>query len=597
MNVLRIDDLRVALDGGPVLRGVSMALAAGQIHALVGESGSGKSMTAFATMGLLPAGAVASGHIALDGQALLGLDDAALCRLRGAAMGIVFQEPMTALNPLHPIGRQVAETIHLHSHVSRPEALARAAEALRRAGLPPERHPLTRYPHELSGGQRQRAVIAMAIAMRPKLLIADEPTTALDVTTQAGILALLRGLADEAGLGVLLITHDLAVVAAVADSISVMRDGVIVESGEAAALLSDPYHPYTAALRDAALPGPKPVARQVQGEPLVLEVSDLVREYRPPRPPWARARPGVRAVDGVSFAVRRGEILGLVGESGCGKSTLSRAILGLDAAQRGTIRVNGEDLAGADKAARRRFRRAIQVVFQDPYGSFNPRHRVERIVAEPFNLLDDNPGAAARRARVEEMLEAVGLPRAAADKYPHQFSGGQRQRIAIARALIIDPALVILDEAVSALDVSIRAEILALLGRLAAQRDTAYLFIAHDLAVVRALCHRVLVMQAGRIVEEAPTDRLFRAPQHGYTRQLLAASPDLGAALRLRSVADGRGSTRRGGDGVHAMVGESALTAAACVRFDHRAHRGKIITRLGGALHDFFHAKGTGLGL
>jgi peptide/nickel transport system ATP-binding protein len=521
-DLLAIEGLTLAIHGRPVLDGVTMAAPRGAVLGVVGESGSGKSLTALSVIGLLPWGARAGGRIALDGADLLGLGERAMCAVRGREVGMIFQEPMTALNPLMTIGDQVAETVRVHGAAGRADVRAIAAATLERVGLPPGRFPLSRYPHELSGGQRQRVGIAMAIALRPKLLIADEPTTALDVTTQAAILALLRRLVDEDGMGLMLITHDLAVVAGLADRIAVMHQGRVVEAGPTPAVLGAMRHPYTRALFAASVHRPRRVAR-IGGAPL-LEVEGLVREYRTTR--LFRPSETVRAVDGVSLAVHAGESVGLIGESGCGKSTLARAVLGLEALQGGAVRIEGEAVEAGERMPRT-LRAKMQVVFQDPYGSFNPRHRVARLVAEPFHLLDDAPVGAARRAAVEKALTDVGLAGSDADKFIHEFSGGQRQRIAIARALIIRPRLIVLDEAVSALDVRVRAQILDLLADLSTRFGLSYLFITHDLTVVRAITDRVLVMKAGRIVEEGATVQVFAAPRHAYTRELLAAAPVL----------------------------------------------------------------------
>ena len=520
MSLLEIDGLDLRIGAERVLHDVSFAVGRGEIVGVIGESGSGKSMTALSVMQLLPDGAACAGRIGLAGQDMLTLGERALCRLRGRAAGMVFQEPMTALNPLQSIGRQVAETILIHEDVSRAEARARAARALARVEMPQGRFPLSRYPHELSGGQRQRVGIAMAIALRPGLLIADEPTTALDVTTQAEVLRLLKHLVREDGMGLMLISHDLGVVAGMADRIVIMRHGRVVEQGGFASLT----HPYSRALLEASDHAP-PSTGEAAGAPL-LQVRGVVRAYRTARTGWL-GKPGVfRAVDGVSFEIRRGESLGLVGESGCGKSTLTRAILGLEAVQAGEIRLDGRpvfDGRRADRALRRR----MQVVFQDPYGSFNPRWTVARLVSEPFHLLDTPPRGAERERAVAEALESVGLTAADRHKYIHEFSGGQRQRIAIARALIIRPELILLDEAVSALDVSIRAQILDLLADLGQRFGLTYLFISHDLSVVRNVTDRVLVMQGGRIVEQGATEAVFAAPEHPYTQQLIDAVPRL----------------------------------------------------------------------
>ena len=529
MSLLQIENLSLSIHGTAILRDVSLSVAPGQIVGVIGESGSGKSMTAFAVTQLLPEGAEARGRVRLEGHEMLALDEPALCRLRGAVVSMVFQEPMTALNPLRTIGDQVAETILIHEGGSRAAAMARAAEALRRAELPPERFALTRYPHELSGGQRQRVVIAMAIALRPRLLIADEPTTALDVTTQAEILRLLRRLAREDGMGLLLISHDLAVVADMADHIVIMRHGEVVEQGPAATLFHEMRHPYSLALLAASDHVPERRASP-EAKPL-LRVSGVVRDYPAPRRGLFAPPARFRAVDHVSFDIRRGENLGLVGESGCGKSTLTRAILGLEPVQAGEITLDGAPVFQGNRP-NHAVRRRMQVVFQDPYGSFNPRWKVRRLICEPFHLLDAPPTGAARARAVAEALDSVGLHEGDADKYIHEFSGGQRQRIAIARALIIRPDLIVLDEAVSALDVSVRAQVLDLLADLSDRLGLTYLFISHDLSVVRAITDRVLVMQSGKIVEQGQTEEVFARPQHPYTQQLIAAAPRLPETAR-----------------------------------------------------------------
>ncbi len=535
--LLAVDGLDLSIHGRPILKNVALDVAAGEVLGIVGESGSGKSMTASAIIRLLPNGADWSGKVSLAGERLDEKSEKAMCAIRGRDIGMVFQEPMTALNPVQTIGNQVAETIRIHTGRSAAEARAIARETLDRVGLPADRFPLDRYPHDLSGGQRQRVVIAMAIALKPKLLIADEPTTALDVTTQAQILELLRRLVAEDGMGLILITHDLAVVAGMADRIVIMRAGEIVEAGETVALFRAMRHPYTRALFEASAHDPDRRRREIRPSETVLEVTECVRDYRLPRRSLL-SRPGTfRAVDRVSLSVRRGENVGLVGESGCGKSTLTRAILALEALQGGRVEIDGKLFHSSGSGTDPSLRRKLQVVFQDPFSSFDPRHRVERLVAEPFHLLADAPRGAERRRRVETALQAVGLGAGDADKYIHEFSGGQRQRIAIARALIIEPDLIVLDEAVSALDVSIRAQILDLLAGLSDRLAISYLFISHDLSVVRAVTDRVLVMKAGRIVEEGPTADVFRNPQHPYTRSLIAAAPDLESALKAREQA------------------------------------------------------------
>ncbi|MDO5658552.1 MAG: ABC transporter ATP-binding protein [Paracoccus sp. (in: a-proteobacteria)] len=514
--------LGVRIGSRSVLEGVDLRLAPGRITGLVGESGSGKSITALAMMGLLPPGAQVSGQVLLDGTDLLRLSEREMCRIRGRRIAMIFQEPMTALNPLMTIGAQISEALRLHQPVSRAQAARIARDALDRVGLPAPRFDAGLYPHQLSGGQRQRVAIAMAIATGPELLIADEPTTALDVTTQAQILELLRTLVREQGMSLLLITHDLAVVAGMADQVAVMKDGRIVEAGETRALFQTQSHPYTRALFAASRHAPDLAAPEHDDTP-ILRVRDAVRDYPMPRPHPFAAAPLLRAVDGVSFDIQDGESVGLVGESGCGKSTLARAILGLEPLQGGLIELDGLPVTDRmSHAARAR----VQVVFQDPFGSFNPRWRVARLLAEPFHLTGRPPDW---RDRVAGALRDVGLPDDAAERYIHEFSGGQRQRLAIARALMIRPRLIVLDEAVSALDVRVRAQVLDLLAALRRTHGMAYLFISHDLSVVRGVTDRVLVMEKGRIVENGPTAQVLDAPAHPYTQRLVAATPRIPA--------------------------------------------------------------------
>jgi peptide/nickel transport system ATP-binding protein len=531
MSLLSITGLNLSIHGTSILKDVSLDVAEGEIVGIIGESGSGKSMTALSVLQLLPNGAHCEGRIELGGEDVITADEDTLCALRGDDVSMIFQEPMTALNPLKTIGDQVAETVQIHTGASRAVAMGMAAEALERAELPQADFPLSRYPFELSGGQRQRVCIATAIALRPRLLIADEPTTALDVTTQAEILDLLRRLVAEDGMGLIFITHDLAVVSGLADRIAVMRHGEIVERDTAEGLFREMEHPYTRQLHEASTHVPTRPERGEIGETL-LSVKGMVRDYKLPRKNLFAPPGHFRAVDDVSFELRRGENLGLIGESGCGKSTLSRAILGLDPIQGGEILLDGEPVtAGKDLSPK--VRAKMQVVFQDPYASFNPRHRVERLVAEPTHLMPNRPSSAQKRRMVGEMLEKVGLTTSDAQKYIHEFSGGQRQRIAIARALIINPDLIVLDEAVSALDVSIRAQILDLLAELSDTLSLSYLFISHDLSVVRTITDRVLIMKGGHIVEEGETEQVFSNPRHPYTKALIEAAPLLDAPPKV----------------------------------------------------------------
>ena len=524
MSLLSIKNLTLSIGEADILHDVDVEMAQGEVAAITGESGSGKSMTALSIMGLLPHGSRTTGEVAVDGTDILQTSEPDLCDMRGDVMGMVFQEPMTALNPVQTIGAQVAETILIHEKVSTSDAHKRAAQMLQKVGL--DMSP-NRYPHELSGGQRQRVVIAMAIALRPKLLIADEPTTALDVTTQATILTLLRDLVREFGMGLLIITHDLAVVADIADQIIVMQKGCVVEAAPTAQLLVHMQHPYTRALFAAsrhAPPMPEPFETDRDKTSGKLVVENVVRTYDLPRKTLFGSRPQFRALDGVSFSIAPGERVGLVGESGCGKSTLTRAILGLENVQGGRITLDGDPVF-SNRAPNLDVRRKMQVVFQDPYGSFNPRHKVARLVSEPWHLLATPPTDGP--ARIAQALEDVGLSATDADKYIHEFSGGQRQRIAIARALIVDPKLIIFDEAVSALDVSVRAQVLDLISDICARKSLSYLFISHDLTVVRSVTERILVMQDGKIVEQGETETVFTAPRHPYTKTLLAAAPQL----------------------------------------------------------------------
>jgi peptide/nickel transport system ATP-binding protein len=588
-SLLDIEGLSLNIGGHPILKGVDLSIAPGEVMGLVGESGSGKSMTALTVMRLLPFAAQASGNVRFDGIDLLAATEDQMCALRGDDIGMVFQEPMTALNPVKTIGEQVAEGIRLHTGAARAEAEERARKMLDRVGLPAEKFPLSRYPHELSGGQRQRVVIAIACALKPKLLIADEPTTALDVVLQKQILELLKDLVQENRMGLLLISHDLAVVTEMADSITILRHGEVMEEGETARVLSEQVHPYTRQLAQASMHVPK---RGVLPSPLRggsandRSAAEIVRRGGgggdihpssktepssppPPRidhfasqsaladpPPKAEGKdsplltvksvsrlyPGrrlslfrrdtpVRAVDDVSLSIAPGRSVALVGRSGCGKSTLARMILALDRPTSGEIRFRGETVTGKAEAELKAARRDMQVVFQDPYGSFDPRQKVERLVTEPLHLMEKKPSRAERREMATHALAEVGLSASDLDKYPHEFSGGQRQRLSIARAIITRPKLVVADEPVSALDVSIRAQILDLFADLNGRLGVAYLFITHDLTVARAITDEVLVMHEGRIVERGATKDVLDHPQSEAAKALVEAAPDLHRAI------------------------------------------------------------------
>ena len=534
MSLLEIENLTLSIGRAPILRDVDLEIAAGEVLGLVGESGSGKSMTALTVMRLLPEAARAAGRVAFDGIDILSAPEAAMNRLRGDDIGMVFQEPMTALNPLKTIGEQVAEGIRWHRGANRADAEREARRMLDRVGLPEAQFPLTRYPHELSGGQRQRVVIAIACALKPKLLIADEPTTALDVVLQKQILELLQGLVREDRMGLLLISHDLAVVTEMADRVTIMRRGEVMDSGETARILSEQRHPYTRQLAMASVHVPERAAYvRPRGAPL-LELRNVTRDYPVRRAPLFGKTGAFRAVDDVSFTLTPGQSKALVGRSGCGKSTLARMILALDAPTAGRIAFEGNDLARLGTAGMKAARRHMQVVFQDPYGSFDPRHRVERLVSEPLHLAEKRPTRTEQREMVAAALHEVGLSPADMDKYPHEFSGGQRQRLSIARAIITRPKLVVADEPVSALDVSIRAQILDLFADLNRRLGLAYLFITHDLTVARAITDEVIVMHDGRFVEEGETAAVLDNPRSDAAKALVAAAPDLGRAIARR---------------------------------------------------------------
>ena len=528
-HVLKFDELDVQFrtEFGTVhaVKGITLSVEPGEVMALVGESGSGKSVTATTALGLLPKTARIQGETRVTDQSIGTLSGRQLRSIRGNRVAMVFQEPMTALNPVIKIGEQLTESMEVHGVAFGREAWDRAVDLLNAVGIPNAERRASQFPHELSGGMRQRVVIAMALACDPEVIIADEPTTALDVTVQAEILDLLRSLKDKLNTGILLITHNMGVVADMADNVAVMFKGNIVERGPAEQVLLHPTHPYTKKLL-AAVPrlgqghgqfgvAPNPVSPTAEA---ALEVDELVVEYhRAGKKPF-------RAVDGVSFDVRRGEIVGLVGESGSGKSTIGRALLGLIPSDSGEVRVLGEDLLSLKGQALKGLRKRIGVIFQDPAASLNPRFPIGDVIAEPLSVHKVGD-AKARQARVHELLDAVQLPRTVYNRYPHELSGGQRQRVSIARALALSPDLLVADEPTSALDVSVQASVLAMFTELQRDFGFACLFISHDLAVIDSLAHRVVVMQYGKIVEKGDREQVLLNPQEEYTKRLLAAAP------------------------------------------------------------------------
>ncbi|MDA5092582.1 ABC transporter ATP-binding protein [Aliiroseovarius sp. KMU-50] len=529
-NVLKVQDLRVSFrqDGKlhPAVQGVSFSVGRGETVAIVGESGSGKSVTALSTVGLLPESASVEGSVTYEGREMIGASLADLRDVRGNDISFIFQEPMTSLNPLHTIEKQLAESLALHQGLTGDAARARILDLLNKVGIRDAENRLSDYPHQLSGGQRQRVMIAMALANEPELLVADEPTTALDVTIQAQILDLLMDLKRSEGMGLLFITHDLGIVRRIADRVCVMKDGAIVEEGPTAKLFANPQHDYTKTLINAEAQGrPDPVAEDA---PVIANTENLRIWFPVQRGLMRRTVGHIKAVNAASFSVRAGETIGIVGESGSGKTTLALAVMRLISSE-GPVVFLGEDIQGRKSRQLQPLRRDMQIVFQDPYGSLSPRMTCEEIIAEGLTVHGVEPGRN-RREMVAEIMEEVGLDPAAMHRYPHEFSGGQRQRIAIARAMILRPKLMVLDEPTSALDMTVQVQIVELLRNLQKKYGLAYLFISHDLRVVRALSHKVLVMRAGDIVESGEAKQIFDAPATEYTRALMAAAFDMKAS-------------------------------------------------------------------
>jgi len=532
-HVLRIENLTVSLpswaDRPHAVNGVSLEVMRKEILCVVGESGSGKSVMAKSILRLLPEPhvRVTGGRVLYEGQDLLALPADGIRSVRGGRIAMIFQEPMVALNPLMPVGRQTDEIIEVHTRLRPAERRKRIVEVFGDVRLPEPERILSSYPHELSGGQRQRVMIAMALVLEPALIIADEPTTALDVTTQAQILKLLRELQARHGTAIMFITHDFGVVAEIAERVAVMREGALVEHGRAEDILLRPQHPYTRALI-AAVPSlvPRHVLREGETQQTkrnLLTISDLEKTYAARGGAFSMTRERVRAVAGVNLAVPKGRSLALVGESGSGKSTLARCIVGLERPDRGAILLEGTDIAGLSRTRMRPYRKALQMVFQDPFASLNPRWRVGDIIAQG-PIVNGTPQKTAL-GEARELLQLVGLEPKAADRYPHEFSGGQRQRIGIARALAVKPKLIIADEPVSALDVSVQKQVLDLLDDLRTTFDLSMLFITHDLRVAAHVCEEIAVMKDGAIVEQGSTADIFARPQHDYTKALLASVP------------------------------------------------------------------------
>ncbi len=522
--LLEIDRLSVRFGPSTVVDDVSFSIAPGEKFALVGESGSGKSITALSVLRLVDA-ATSTGAIRFDGEDLMRKSEREMQALRGSRIGMIFQEPMTALNPLYTVGNQIGEVLELHEGMRPDAARARAIELLDHTGIPEPGRRVDSYPHELSGGQRQRAMIAMALACRPKLLICDEPTTALDVTIQAQILELLQALQREMGMALLFITHDLNLVRRFTDRVGVMERGKLVESGETARVFSAPGHAYTKRLLASR---PERRVQPVAGDAPVLVSGRDVKVSFAIAAGWLRKR-HFEAVRRATLELRRGETLGIVGESGSGKTTLGMALLALQPIAAGEVAMGGTRIDNAERSALRAMRRRMQVVLQDPFASLSPRMTVGQIVGEGLALHRPELPAPERERLVLGMLDEVGLSERhgvghVLQRYPHEFSGGQRQRIAIARAVVLQPEVLVLDEPTSALDVSVQQQVLALLAELQQRHGLSYVFISHDLAVIRAMSHRVMVMKDGDVVEEAETLALFEGPRHPYTRELLAAA-------------------------------------------------------------------------
>ncbi len=526
MKLLKLEKVSLAINNKPILDNVCFDINAGETFGLVGESGSGKSLSAATITQLLPEHSKVSGVITFENKNILENNEKEMNKIRGKKISMIFQEPMTALNPLKTIGDQVAEVFQIHLKLKKNQARKEAVKGLLKVGIDTKLIPYDRYPHELSGGQRQRVMIAIAIALKPKLLIADEPTTALDVTTQSQILILLKKLVRTEKIALFIITHDLAVIAQMADRLAIMKNGKIMEKGPTPSVFLSLSTPYTRRILSDSIVVPH--KSKLRGQDELLRITSISKTFNKEFNFLRNRGPEKPTLDDISFSLYGGECLGLIGESGCGKSTLARSILGLEKLDSGSIMLDGSEI-DFRRGVAKSLRSKIQIVFQDPYGSLNPRHKVRQIILEPLNLIKPTPPKKVQEDMLKNALKDVALAQKDLYKYPHQFSGGQRQRLAIARALIIRPKLIILDEALSALDVSIRNSMILLLQKLSIKYNLSYLFISHDINLVKTITHRILIMQEGKIVEQGDTDVILNQPTKPYTRSLIASTPLLPA--------------------------------------------------------------------
>ena len=522
MTLLKLENLSLKIHEKDILKSVSLEIKNGEIFGLLGESGCGKSMTAAAITKLLPNYSRLSGRILLENSNIIENSDFEMCKIRGSQIAMVFQEPMTALNPLQTIGNQIEEMLIIHTNMNKSNRREMVDGTLSQVGLDPRVISSDRFPHELSGGQRQRVMIAMALVLKPKLIIADEPTTALDVKTQRDILNLLQNQVIKENISLLLITHDLAVIAGFANRIAIMKDGELVDKGNTDAVFNRLSHQYTNQILLDTIQKTFTPFRSTKKR--VLNLKSVTKTYSKMFQTIGSKNMNIPAIKNVTFSMNEGECLGLVGQSGCGKSTLARCILGLESLDHGTIVLDGSPIS-LKNGINRHVRSKIQVVFQDPFSSFNPRHRISKIISEPLNLLETKHSKKVKSDLLKETILNVGMSEDDLIKYPHQFSGGQRQRIALARALIIRPKLIILDEALSALDVSLRSNIISLLQKLSLNYNLSYLFISHDIHLIKAITNRVLIMQKGNIVESGKTEKVLKKPKHNYTKELISATP------------------------------------------------------------------------